>query len=68
MMSLNGFPTPSGVQTDPITAGPNGALFFTEPTADKIGEVTTAGVVTEFAIRPNHHQGVRHRVRAADQE
>jgi virginiamycin B lyase len=30
--------------------GPNGALFFTESAANKIGEITTAGAVTEFAI------------------
>ena len=30
--------------------GPDGNLFFTETAADKIGEITTAGVVTEFAI------------------
>jgi len=34
-----------------ITAGPDGALWFTEKTANKIGRITTAGVVTnEFAI------------------
>jgi len=50
LMSLNVFSTPSGVETNQIAKGPNGALFFTETAANKIGEVTTAGVVTEFAI------------------
>ncbi len=35
-----------------ITAGPDGNLWFTEegPTANKIGKITTAGVVTEYTI------------------
>ena len=49
-MSLNVFSTPSASETTGITKGPNGNLFFTETAADKIGEITTAGVVTEFAI------------------
>src|SRR5258708_37196367 len=33
-----------------ITSGPDGALWFTERFADKIGRITTAGAVTEFPI------------------
>jgi virginiamycin B lyase len=33
-----------------ITAGPDGALWFTEQNANKIGRITTAGTITEFAI------------------
>jgi streptogramin lyase len=33
-----------------ITAGPDGTLWFTEPGADKIGRITTAGVITEFPV------------------
>ena len=33
-----------------ITAGPDGNLWFTESTANQIGRITTAGVVTEFPI------------------
>ena len=33
-----------------IAAGPDGALWFTESDANKIGRITTAGVVTEFPI------------------
>jgi hypothetical protein len=33
-----------------IVAGPDEALWFTENSANKIGRITTAGVVTEFAI------------------
>src|SRR5262245_22661777 len=32
-----------------ITAGPDGALWFTE-NRDKIGRITTGGAVTEFAL------------------
>jgi streptogramin lyase len=54
------FPTPPGdtrvCATDcglsypyGITAGPDGALWFTEANASKIGRITTAGVITEFS-------------------
>jgi streptogramin lyase len=33
-----------------ITMGPDGALWFTETGANKIGRVTTAGVISEFPI------------------
>jgi virginiamycin B lyase len=33
-----------------ITLGPDGALWFTEGNAGKIGRITTAGAVTEFTI------------------
>ncbi len=42
-------PTPNSRPTD-ITAGPDGALWFTERDANKIGRITTAGAITEFAI------------------
>ncbi len=32
-----------------ITASPDGNLWFTEPVASRIGRITTAGVVTDFA-------------------
>jgi hypothetical protein len=32
-----------------IVAGPDGNLWFTEPTGDRIGRITPAGVVTEFS-------------------
>ncbi len=31
-----------------IVSGSDGALWFTEPTAGKIGRITTAGVITEY--------------------
>ena len=33
---------------DQIAAGPDGNLWFTEPSGDKIGRITPAGVITEF--------------------
>lgn len=33
-----------------LTAGPDGALWFTEPGALKIGRMTTAGAVQEFTL------------------
>jgi streptogramin lyase len=32
--------------------GPDGALWFTERLADKIGRLTTAGLFTEFPLPP----------------
>src|SRR5581483_11295678 len=33
-----------------ITTGPDGHLWFTEFTADKIGRITPAGAITEFPL------------------
>ena len=33
-----------------IAAGPDGALWFTEPGSNKIGRVTTTGSLTQYAI------------------
>src|SRR5690242_13319296 len=33
-----------------ITAGPDGAMWFAELSANAIGRVTTSGAVTEYAI------------------
>ncbi len=35
-----------------IAAGSDGALWFTESTADQIGRITTAGAITEFTDPP----------------
>ena len=42
------FPLPGG--SGGIAAGPNGAIWFTEPTRDRIGRITTTGAVSEFAL------------------
>jgi streptogramin lyase len=45
------FPTPlAGSNTQAITVGADGALYFTESFADQIGRITTGGSLTEFAI------------------
>jgi virginiamycin B lyase len=43
---LNGFPSPTS-----ITAGPDGALWFTEYLGNKIGRITTTGVITEYPVQ-----------------
>jgi virginiamycin B lyase len=45
-------PTASSLPSG-ITVGPDGALWFTESGAGKIGRITTAGVITEFPL-PTH--------------
>jgi streptogramin lyase len=42
----------AGSHPSGIAPGPGGDLWFTELLADKIGQITTAGVITEFAL-PN---------------
>jgi streptogramin lyase len=37
-------------QPSAIAAGPDGAAWFTEKAANKIGRITTAGAITEFTI------------------
>ena len=45
------FPIPTGGSyAEDITAGPDGALWFTEGEAGKIGRITTAGSITEYPI------------------
>ena len=41
--SANSFP-------DGITVGADGNLWFTERSGNNIGRITTAGVITEFAV------------------
>src|SRR5207245_11434516 len=38
---------------DSITVGPDGNLWFTEDSGNKIGRITPAGVITEFPLPPN---------------
>jgi virginiamycin B lyase len=42
-------PTADSSPSD-ITAGPDDALWFTENASNKIGRITTTGVITEFPI------------------
>ena len=39
-----------GSNVNAITTGADGALWFTESALDKVGRVTTAGALTEFAL------------------
>jgi len=42
-------PTPQSAPWE-ITSGPDGALWFTELLGNKIGRITTEGVITEFPV------------------
>jgi streptogramin lyase len=42
--------TTAGANPSGITAGPDGALWFTEFQGNKIGRITTAGTITEYPI------------------
>ena len=44
------YPLPTPAPPTGIAAGPDGALWFTEPAANRIGRITTAGDITEFAL------------------
>ena len=49
-VDMNAPSGPVGVQAAPtsIVTGPDGALWFTESSADAIGRITTAGVISQF--------------------
>ena len=44
------YAVPSGANGSRIIPGPDGALWFAESSGNRIGRVTTAGVVTEYAL------------------
>lgn len=44
------FPLPTPSQCYGITAGSDGNLWFTEATANKIGQITPGGAITEFVV------------------
>src|SRR3954471_11695845 len=44
------YPVASGAALRDMTAGPDGALWFTERRGEAIGRITTAGTVTEFPV------------------
>ena len=49
--SITEYPIPTSASgPNGIAAGPDGALWFTETNANKIGRITTAGAITEFRI------------------
>lgn len=47
IVSVKAYPS---AEAGRITMGPDGALWFTETVAGKIGRITTSGVITEYAI------------------
>src|SRR5262245_56858922 len=50
-VTINEFPMPTGSsQPLGITAGPDGNLWFTENTGNKIGRITPTGTVHEFPV------------------
>src|SRR6185295_9434228 len=48
--ALSSFQVPNSFNIDGITAGPDGALWFTDASLNYIGRITTAGAVTEFPV------------------
>jgi streptogramin lyase len=55
---ITDYPLPAS-NGDPqgIAAGPDGNLWFTEETGDKIGKITTGGTITEYTIPAISHAG-----------
>lgn len=57
-LSLRTYPVPTASSgLDSIAAGPDGALWFTELDADKVGRITTGGRLTEYPV-PSSTDGV----------
>ncbi|MBK9965851.1 MAG: hypothetical protein IPP07_13485 [Holophagales bacterium] len=55
-MTIHEFPIPTaGSLPYGLTSGPDGAIWFTEWASNKVGRITTAGVVTEFTIPATSH-------------
>lgn len=52
-LAVTTFPIVQNANATGITAGPDGALWFAEQGAQKVGRITTAGVITEFPTGPN---------------
>ena len=54
------FPITTAINSQPvgITAGPDGNLWFTEIASNNIGRISTAGVITEFAVPTANSQPV----------
>jgi virginiamycin B lyase len=53
LLTINEFPTPTpGSNPYFITTGPDGNLWFTEHSANKIGQITPTGSISEFPLLP----------------
>jgi len=49
-VSFSEYPVPFSGQPEGIAAGPDEALWFTEPYSNRIGRIGTSGVITEYLI------------------
>ena len=47
--NMTAYPLPASAVPEEIAAGPDGALWFTDWAGGKIGRITTAGAITEYA-------------------
>src|ERR1700733_12776761 len=65
LVSISEYLTAPGNGPWAIATGPDGALWFTELQANKIGRITTAGPITEFAA-PTASSGPRSIVAGPD--
>jgi virginiamycin B lyase len=50
--TITEFPIPT--EANSIVAGPDGALWFTAHARNKIGQITTAGTISEFLLPPGN--------------
>src|SRR5215472_10552366 len=50
--TISEFPISSGSTPLGFVTGPDGAVWFTEYNASKIGRITSSGVLTEYALAP----------------
>ncbi len=58
--TITEFPLPTTMSAPGgITAGPDGALWFTESVGSKIGRITPGGVITEFPLPPPPAGGLK---------
>src|SRR6266705_624799 len=55
-VTINEFQSPATIGTNGIASGPDGNLWFAEDQGDKIGRITTAGVMTEFPLPSGSHR------------
>ncbi|MEA2298866.1 MAG: virginiamycin lyase [Solirubrobacteraceae bacterium] len=53
--SLQQYAIPGGATAAALVYGPDGALWFTEPAADRIGRATTGGMFSDYALAPGRH-------------
>src|SRR5205807_1285125 len=44
------YPLAAGADPAGIAAGPDGALWFTEPAADRVGRIATDGMIAEYPV------------------